>query len=302
MKEKISIIIPIYNTATYLDRCISSIIAQSYKNIEILLINDGSTDNSGHICSIWAAKDKRIKVIHKKNSGVSNTRNMGLSIAQGELIAFVDSDDYLSPNIYERLYCLMKYYSCDLAICGRTRICEGKTIKYADTGIQIFYDGKIDMRKLGCQYDLNISVNKLYKKQYWTNLRFPENMTYAEDLFITPDILSQSHKAVYTSEGLYYYYERNTSASFMLNDQKLINDIQAKEKFYSFMCNKQVDTQIAFDWLFGAYVRGYKQSKSKKKDFKRKYNRFFQNHFRICMKKTKCILFYLSPSSYFLFK
>lgn len=127
-------------------------------------------------------------------------------------------------------------------------------------------------------------------------------MTYAEDLFITPDILAQSHKAVYTSEGLYYYYERNTSASFMLNDQKLTNDIQAKEKFYSFMCNKQVDTQIAFDWLFGAYVRGYKQSKSKKKDFKRKYNRFFQNHFRICMKKTKCILFYLSPSSYFLFK
>ena len=73
MKEKISIIIPIYNTATYLDRCISSIIAQSYKNIEIILINDGSTDNSGHICSIWAAKDKRIIVIHKKNSGVSNT-------------------------------------------------------------------------------------------------------------------------------------------------------------------------------------------------------------------------------------
>lgn len=174
------------------------------------------------------SKDNRIIYIKKENSGVCSARNLGLDKATGNYIAFVDADNYIFPFMYERLYILMIDNETDLVICGHTRILEDKIVNYKDTGIEIFSGKNVNMSNLSCQFDLNISMNKLYKKTLFKDLRFPLNMTYAEDLFIVPDILSKTQKIVYTSEELYYYVERRNSASFTLNEKKLLNDICAK--------------------------------------------------------------------------
>ncbi len=115
---KISIVVPIYNAEKYLDRCIQSILNQSYKDLEIILIDDGSTDSSNKICNNYQKRDNRIKFISQKNEGVSAARNRGISEATGEFIGFVDSDDYIQPNMYETLYGLINKYNCDISICG----------------------------------------------------------------------------------------------------------------------------------------------------------------------------------------
>ena len=117
MEELISIIVPIYKTEKYLDRCIKSIINQTYKNLEVILVDDGSPDRCGVICDKWAQKDKRIKVIHKENGGVSDSRNAGLDIANGEYIGFVDSDDYIHKDFIKILYNLCKENNSDISVC-----------------------------------------------------------------------------------------------------------------------------------------------------------------------------------------
>ena len=204
MNDKISVIIPIYNVEAYLNKCLQSIADQTYSNLEIILINDGSPDGCDKLCKEWEQKDSRIIYIKKENGGVCSARNLGLDKATGNYIAFVDADDYISPLMYEKLYTLMVDNKADLVICGRTRILEGRTVTYKNTGMQIFSGKNVNMQNLSCQFDLNICMNKLYKKSLFKDLRFPSNMTYAEDLFIVPDILDNAQKIVYTAEGLYY--------------------------------------------------------------------------------------------------
>ena len=114
----ISVIVPIYNVEDYLCRCVDSILTQTYKNIEVILVNDGSTDNCGKICDEYALKDKRVKVIHKKNGGIADARNAGLDICCGDYIGFVDSDDYIAEDIYEVLYDFARTNILDVAICA----------------------------------------------------------------------------------------------------------------------------------------------------------------------------------------
>lgn len=300
----ISVIIPMYNAEKYIERCLLSIINQTYPNIEVLVIDDGSKDNSESIVLSLASKyQNKLKFFKKANSGVSATRNYGLKKASGDYFAFVDSDDWIAPNMYKSMLQLLQQYNADLVICGRTRVINGKELQYPDKGIQHFYDGRIDMRQLSNQFDLNILVNKLYSRELWGNLQLPENMSYAEDLYFTPDILNRSKHTVYTSIGYYYYYENLSSASFCLNEEKLRNDIIAKEKLYKYMLNKSVNTTIAFNWLFGAYIRGYSMSIRKNKTyFYKQYISFFFHNITCCIKKIKCILFLLSPYLYFKLK
>ena len=119
MKEEklISVIIPVYNVEKYLRRCIDSVINQTYKNLEIIIVDDGSTDNSSNICDEYTNKDSRVKVVHKENGGLSSARNVGIELAKGDLIAFVDSDDYIELEMYEKLKENMDKYDSDIAIC-----------------------------------------------------------------------------------------------------------------------------------------------------------------------------------------
>lgn len=300
MNDKISVIIPVYNVELYLNKCLQSIIGSTYSNLEIILINDGSPDNCDKLCKEWELKDNRIIYIKKENGGVCSARNLGLDKATGNYIAFVDADDYISPFMYERLYTLMIDNEADLVICGRTRILEDRIVNYKDTGIQIFSGKNVNMQNLSCQFDLNISMNKLYKKTLFKNLRFPLNMTYAEDLFIVPDILSKAQKIVYTSEGLYYYVERKNSASFTLNEKKLLNDICAKQKLLNYLISNHANCSIAFDWLFAAYTNLYNNSNSFRTKIKAWifYAKFYRIHFKWSICHAKASIFLVLPSLY----
>ena len=125
----ISVIVPVYNVEKYLTNCVNSIIKQTYEELEIILINDGSSDNSGIICDDFSKKDNRIKVIHKENGGLSDARNVGIDIATGELITFIDSDDYISKNMLEKLYNALIGTMSDIAVCGTTLITDEYKIK-----------------------------------------------------------------------------------------------------------------------------------------------------------------------------
>lgn len=300
LADLISIIVPIYNVENYLNKCLSSITQQTYTNIEILLIDDGSTDRSGEICKKWTQKDSRIKYFLKENGGVSSARNRGLQEAKGEYIGFVDADDWISPNMYESLYTQIIKNECDIAICSRTRVIDGEEIHYQNKESFIFTHGKIDMRKLACIYDMNSIYNKLYNKSLLKSIYFPTNMTYGEDLYIVPDILNNSRKGVYTSEGLYYYFDRKDSASYNQWDiNKLQNNIDATLKLYYFLKKKKVYNQIAFDMVIGAFANGCIKNQS---IFYSQYKSFFKDNMLKCLTRIKCLILYICPQWYFKLK
>lgn len=221
-KEKISIIVPCYKVEEFLPRCIDSICNQTYKNLEIILVDDGSPDNCGKICDEYSKKDKRIKVIHKKNGGLSDARNFGIKIATGDYIAFVDSDDYINKNMYHCLYNNLKSTKSDISICGFK-----KTSSF-DENTELEEANKIDVynkdeafKNLYNQRAVTTVVawNKLYKKKIFDNLEYPVGKIN-EDEAIIHLILEKTKKVVYTPYQYYYYYQRPDS---IMNDYKKRN-------------------------------------------------------------------------------
>ena len=204
--ETISVIIPVYNSAKYLDRCIQSVVDQTYKNLEIILINDGSIDCSGEICDEWRKKDNRIKVIHKPNGGASDARNVGIDAATGAYIGFVDSDDFINPEMYQKLYNTKKRFKVAMATCGYLRISEA--VGFCFESKKPHEDGLISKKEallyLCREVPFMVMWNKLYDRELFCNLRFPKGKI-GEDIFILPYIYDKCKNSVCISECLYYY-------------------------------------------------------------------------------------------------
>ena len=210
-KALISLIIPVYKVEKYLEKCIQSVINQTYENLQIILVDDGSPDNCGKICDEYAKKDHRIEVIHKSNGGLSDARNKGLEIAKGEYIGFVDSDDYIEADMYEVLYNLLKQYNADVSICNFYTVSQGKiSIKNADNGINEY--NRIEILK-EILLDKNIQSyawNKLYKKELFDEIKYPIGKKY-EDIGTTFYLLEKCNKVVVTGKSEYYYINRQDS-------------------------------------------------------------------------------------------
>lgn len=208
----VSIIIPIYNVENYLEQCIISVVHQTYKNLEIILVNDGSSDNSGKICDDFALMDKRIKVIHKMNGGLSSARNAGIDIAKGEYLGFVDSDDTIEPFMYEKLMTAIKRDGTDLAVCAINYVFEnGKKLTKTNLGkdtIFDFYDAIIEMNSHRI-FDMG-AWSKLYHKKLFSNLRFPLGKL-SEDYYIMYKIFDCAQKVSYVSTPCYNYLQRQNS-------------------------------------------------------------------------------------------
>ncbi len=200
----ISVIVPIYNTARYLPRCIESILNQNHRNIELILIDDGSIDDSLNICRQYEKADARIKVLVKPNGGQGSARNMALDIATGDYISFVDSDDYLVPDAYEKMLNTMKESNADLAVCF-LGIDEGNGPvhqKYSFEGTRELSNEEL-MREYVSTPNIHTGpCNKLYKKKLWEVLRFPETRAN-EDALILHEVLAGANKAVHMGEALY---------------------------------------------------------------------------------------------------
>jgi len=210
----ISVIVPVYNVERYLSRCVESILAQTYKNIEILLIDDDSPDNCPQLCDDYATNYSNIKTVHLKNSGigVSGARNAGLEIAKGDFIAFVDSDDYVHCELFSQLnYYLEKHPTVNMAICSYQKVSE--ETKHFD---EVQHANEILLDDLGAMdliiEDQNKTAvwSKLYKKSIFENLRFPVGK-HNEDMFLMPYIFQIAKNIVYSPIPLYYYYQDNES-------------------------------------------------------------------------------------------
>lgn len=212
-KPLVSIIVPVYNVESYLERCIESVIGQTYKNIEILIIDDGSSDRSGAIADKYAKKDKRITVIHKKNGGLSSARNKGIAESSGEYLLFVDSDDYIKSNYCEKLLSLAIDNNAEMATCNfQPFSLDGshlKTVRQWPEGVLSGESAVLDMyiKKSPAYIVLNIFKKSLFIKN---GLLFPEGHEY-EDISTKIKALYLTDKVAFTNERLYYYLIRNDS-------------------------------------------------------------------------------------------
>lgn len=211
MNEKISVIVPIYNVENYLDRCIESIVNQTYSNLEIILIDDGSPDNCPQMCDRWSEKDNRIVVVHKSNGGLSDARNVGLTIATGEYIAFVDSDDWIHAQYVEYLYKAIKEYKVDLAACNIRKVYTDNHKEEVHTPLMRAYSTEEALETL-IKGDLFRAVvwNKLYHKNLLCEELF-EIGRYHEDEFFTYRVMGKTDKMIYVDAELYYYFQREGS-------------------------------------------------------------------------------------------
>lgn len=234
-KALISIIIPVYKVEKYLEKCIQSVINQTYENLQIILVDDGSPDNCGKICDEYAKKDHRIEVIHKSNGGLSDARNKGLEIAKGEYIGFVDSDDYIESDMYEVLYNLLKQYNVDVSICNFYTVSQGKiAIKNADNGIKEY--NRIEILK-EILLDNNIQSyawNKLYKKELFNEIKYPVGKKY-EDIGTTFYLLEKCNKVVVTGKPEYYYINRQDSIVNNVTETTIIDYIELIMQRYDYI-------------------------------------------------------------------
>lgn len=235
MDPIISIIVPIYNVGKYLPKCIESILNQTFKNFELILVNDGSTDNSGVVCDDYAKKDTRIKIIHKSNGGVSSARNAGLYVAKGEYIGFVDPDDYIDKNMYEKLYRLCIDNNSDIAICRFNREINGKIQNKESTEEIIELNNMEAMNELfkGNLYRFSL-CNKLFSKKCFNDVLFPEERIH-EDLSTTYKLFANSKRAVYINYCGYIYVRRENSILTSTYNEKRLQAFIAWDEIIEFI-------------------------------------------------------------------
>lgn len=209
--DLISIIIPVYKVEKYLEKCIESVLKQTYTNLQIILVDDGSPDNCGKICDEYAKKDSRIEVIHKVNGGLSDARNVGIAKAKGKYIGFVDSDDYIKEDMYEILINLIKEYDADVSICNLYDVIDGKEyIRNNENGIQEYSRLEILKEVLLDKNIQSYAWNKLYKKELFDEIKYPIGKKY-EDIGTTFYVFEKCNKIVVTSKPEYYYLKRSDS-------------------------------------------------------------------------------------------
>ena len=224
----ISVIVPVYKVEQYLDKCISSIVNQTYKNLEIILVNDGSPDNSGAICDDWAEKDGRIKVIHKENGGSGKARNVALDIARGRYIAFVDSDDYISPLMLEHLYGLFAP-DVDIVECEFISV-SGDHESFSvpsDPAHQEYAACEAMAFHIADNMFRQIIWNKLYRRETIANVRFPVD-TRIDDEFWTYRVLANAGKVVHSNCIMYAYRQQPNSVMHQSFSMHRLQAVDAK--------------------------------------------------------------------------
>lgn len=217
----ISVIVPVYNVERYLDQCVESLIGQTYERLEIILVDDGSTDSSGEQCNAWANRDNRIRAVHQCNAGLAAARNTGLDLAKGEYIGFVDSDDYVLPDMFGTLLHNLQESDADLSIISYER--ENPD---GSTYCNAFPDKKIVMTSQEAFAYVNqhgyfyvTAWDKLAKKELFDNLRYPLDAVYAEDSPVTYQLLDKADRIVYDSTPLYRYRMSENSQSHGITDK-----------------------------------------------------------------------------------
>lgn len=262
----ISVIIPVYQARPYLEKCVNSVINQSYVNLEILLLDDGSTDGSAEICDQLAKQDCRIKVIHKKNTGVADTRNLGISLAKGDYISFVDSDDYIDICMYQNMMEIAEEYGCDVVMCDCLKEFDDHSTEYTHNIRSGYYTRKdlkseyfnhlLIMENL--EYPATISNwLLLFRKKLSTGKELPSYLSgvrYSEDLLFGAELLYAAGSFYYMKEHYYYHYVMNPlSATHKFVPDKWKDYLMLYERA-KFVFEKENDFKKQLDMLLLFFV------------------------------------------------
>ena len=266
-KEKyitLSIIVPIYNVEKYLDDCINSILSQTFKDFELILVNDGSTDNCGEICEKFKKLDSRIIVIHQENQGVSAARNTGISISTGEYIGFVDPDDTIKSDMYENLIKYSFNGSIDIVVCKIRTI---NTVMQTEKVSNIWYKRNIVIEKDDIQqrlipdilqkdsYSLLSCVNKIYKNYLLKqSCQFDEEMTHGEDARLNLNLITQINKIVFLDKDLYIYYRRPEESLTKKIRENMFQIIKDNKNFGLLLCKKYGVMGVEKDY-YNVFIR-----------------------------------------------
>ena len=285
-KPIISVIVPIYKVEKYIEKCINSIINQTYKNLEIILVDDGSPDNCPKICDEFAKKDKRIRVIHKENGGLSDARNAGLDIMTGDFVCFIDSDDWVESTYVEDMLTAQQNTDADIVACGvflieentnnKKIFLQSKKNKLLKNNIFKYYYSK--KNKIFCS-----AWNKLYKKEIFNEIRYPKGRIY-EDSAIILKILGKCERVIVISNLLYNYLKRNESITGTNFDLKKLNSLflnyEENLKYIEGKKNKKLMCEEVLSGLYNNYLKIIKQlnddklKKYLKNDFKEKWIKY----------------------------
>lgn len=234
-QPEISVIVPIYNVEKYLDKCVQSIRNQTFTDLEIILVDDGSPDRCGEMCDAYAREDLRIRVIHKENGGLSDARNAGIDAARGKYLGFVDSDDYIEADMYEMLHSMIVQENADVAICG-VYDHYATSVNSSDTSTDF------TIRVLNTEEVIALTLNglavssctKLYKKGLFSQLKFPIGKNW-EDAHIMIYLLDRTKRAAVTDIKKYHYIHRERSITTLAYHPQVLSAIEAWEKNFTFI-------------------------------------------------------------------
>ncbi len=313
-ENKISVVIPIYNVEKYLAKCIDSILAQTYQNLEIILVDDGSTDNSPAICDEYEKKDVRIKVIHKSNGGLSDARNRGIEISTCDYICFVDSDDYIAENMLEILLTRMIKDGSDMAVCNFLYVDEqGESIEERNGYLPI-KDGIFTKEEILIQTaqphfaPYTAAWNKLYKRSLFENIVFPYGKTI-EDAFVAHEIVDKCSKISCIESPLYYYVQRCDSIMGVKFNLARLDGVEAFAKRAEYAIDKEnlilavFSVRLMIAWMIKGLrcVDKTKEFKIRFRELKQIYNKTYKK-IKNNNIGTKCkiqfVLFRFSPRLY----
>ncbi|WP_172638467.1 glycosyltransferase family 2 protein [Lactiplantibacillus plantarum] len=251
MGLSLSVIVPVYNVQSYLSKCIDSVVRQTFKDFELLLIDDGSTDKSGVICDRYARNDSRIKVIHKSNGGLSDARNAGIEIAQGDFIFFIDSDDYVHEQLFEILLHSARLHSAEIVECGVKDVPENSLDDYSgfDYGLEaaeaashVYTHDEAVENILDYQFKI-MAWNKLYRRELFRSLRFPKGKLH-EDEFLTPYLVDCCSSYVEIDLPYYRYVQRKNSimrSQFNLHRLDILEAHEERILYFSRKYNQKFD-------------------------------------------------------------
>lgn len=289
MNPLISVIVPIYNVEKYLARCVDSIVNQTYKNLEIILVDDGSSDRCPQMCDNYAQKDSRIKVVHKKNGGLSDARNAGMAVARGEYISFIDSDDYVSDDFFECLLDVMNKENSDIAECSVVKFYEDNRFdEFSDDLSVKTYDTQDAMSALIAENPFHQHVwNKLYKTELIKDIPYAVGKLN-EDEFWTYQVFGRASKVAKLNKTMYYYFQRNSSIMGIGYNIRRLDALEGKANRQKYIENNfpELSTQAKID-LYGSCMFAYQSvlkfmsgaDKKKALELIRKYRKMYNLSF-----------------------
>lgn len=312
--EKISVIMPVYKVEQYLNRCVKSVLQQSYTNLEILLVDDGSPDGCGAMCDQWAVKEPRIRVIHKENGGLSDARNAGLDAATGEYIVFIDSDDYIAADMIQNLYRALKENDADMSICNFCYVDENGTFLPKENQASPMKDEvftgpeaiarESDYAHKGWYYIF--TWNKLYKRSLFDELRFPKGKL-SEDDHTTHKVFQQCKRIATISYVGYYYVQRSGSIIHNRNRALFIHRAEGRLDRAKLCYELGLFESAGQTYWLVAMALPNACIKDPSPEIQRDQAallRDFRQHIRLCKycppikKKLQIILIFLSPNLY----